>query len=251
MNVVCLVDQDGHADVGLRSDLGGRLAEVACPTGRRRSPAGAPWILHDRPARRLVQRHRAVRVLDAVALEDLEALLLPGAGDAEDRDLLGRVVAELDARLDHAPGDDVHPGVGDDRHHHRDLVHAGLLEHELGQPARLAHARVAADLAVVGRVAAVGADRVEQRERAAAGADDQPEVAVELGHVAGHAAVILGVDLLAGELERSGLARQPRLLVADPELVQKGLLPGPGLVLHVHVGVERDERAVLESRRAG
>ena len=28
--------------------------------------------------------------------------------------------------------------------------------------------------------------------------------------------------------------------------MQKGLLAGPGLVLHVHVGVERDERAVLE-----
>ena len=156
------------------------------------------------------------------------------------------VVAELDARLDHAAGDDVHPGVRDDRHHHRDLVDAGLLEHELGQPACLADRRVAADLAVVGRVATVGADRVEQRQRAAAGADHQPEVAVELGHVAGHAAVILGVDLLAGELERRRLAREARLLVADAELVQERLLAGPGLVLHVHVRVERDERAVLE-----
>ena len=92
----------------------------------------------------------------------------------------------------------------------------------------------------------MGADRVEQRQRAAAGADHQPEVAVELGHVAGHAAVILGVDLLAGELERRRLARLARLLVADAELVQQRLLPRPGLVLHVHVRVERDERAVLE-----
>ena len=45
----------------------------------------------DGAARGLVERHRAVGVVDAVALEDLEALLLPGAGDAEDRDLLGRV----------------------------------------------------------------------------------------------------------------------------------------------------------------
>ena len=81
---------------------------------------------HRHCARGLVQRHGAVGVVDAVLLEDLEALLLPRAGDAEDRDLLRRVVAELEAGLDHAAGDDVHAGVGDDRHHHRDLVHAGL-----------------------------------------------------------------------------------------------------------------------------
>ena len=193
-----------------------------------------------------MQRDAAVGVLDAVLLEDLEAFFLPGAGDPEDRDLLGRVVPELDAGLDHAAGDDVDAGVGDDRHHHGDLVDAGLLQHELGQPAGLAHRRVAADLAVVGGVAAVRADRVEQRQRAAAGADHEPEVAVELGHVAGHAAVVLGVDLLAGELERRRLARLARLLVADAELVQQRLLARPGLVLHVHVRVERDERAILE-----
>ena len=176
--------------------------------------------LLDGAPRRLVQRDAAVGVLDAVLLEDLEALLLPGAGDPEDRDLLGRVVAELDARLDHAAGDDVDAGVGDDRHHHRDLVDAGLLEDELGQPAGLADRRVAADLAVVGRVAAVGADGVEQRQRAAAGADHEPEVAVELGDVAGDAAVVLGIDLLAGELERRRLARLARLLVADAEFVR-------------------------------
>ena len=160
-------------------------------------------------------------------------------------------IAELEAGLDHAAGDDVDAGVGDDRHHHRDLVDAGLLQHELGQPARLGDRGVAADLAVVGGIAAVGADRVEQRQRAAAGADHQPEVAVELGHVARDAAVVLGVDLLAGELERRRLARLARLLVADAELVQQLLLARPRLVLHVHVGVERDERAVLAARRAG
>ena len=193
-----------------------------------------------------MQRDAAVGVLDAVLLEDLEALFLPRARDPEDRDLLGRVVAELDAGLDHAARDDVDAGVGDDRHHHGDLVDAGLLEHELGEPARLADRRVAADLAVVGGIAAVRADRVEQRQRAAAGADHEPEVAVELGHVAGDAAVILGVDLLAGELERRRLARLAGLLVADAELVQQRLLARAGLVLHVHVRVERDERAVLE-----
>src|SRR5881275_2666572 len=112
---------------------------------------GDPFDLLHGASRGLVERDAAVGVLHAVALEDLEALLLPGARYAEDRDLLGRVVAELDTRLDHPASDDVHAGVGDDRHHHRDLVHARLLEHELGQPARLAHARIAADLAVVGR----------------------------------------------------------------------------------------------------
>ena len=109
-----LVDEDGHA------------------TPR------APWIFSTARRAASLQRDAAVRVVDAVALEDLEALLLPGAGDPEDGDLLGRVVAELDAGLDHAAGDDVDAGVGDDRHHHRDLVDARLLEHELGQPAGLA-----------------------------------------------------------------------------------------------------------------
>src|SRR4051795_542224 len=63
--------------------------------------------LLDRAARGLVHRHGAVEVLDPVALEDLEAFLLPGARDAENGDLLGRVVPELEARLDHAARDDV------------------------------------------------------------------------------------------------------------------------------------------------
>ena len=217
MNVVVGVDQDAH----------------------RASPL-------DRAPRRLVEGHAAVRVGHAVALEDLEALLLPRAGDAEDRDLLGRVVAQLDARLDDAARDDVDARVGDDRHHHRDLVDARLGEHQLGQPARLRDRRVAADLAVVGRPPAVRAHGVEQRQRAAAGADHQPEVAVELGHVAGDAAVVLRVDLLAGQLERGRLACLARLLVADAELAQQRLLARARLVLHVHVRVDGDERAVLE-----
>ncbi len=58
--------------------------------------------------------------------------------------------------------------------------------------------------------------------------------------------MILGVDRLAGELERRRLPRLPRLLGADAELVQDLLLAWAGLVLHLHVGVEGDERAVLE-----
>jgi len=166
----------------------------------------------------LVEGDRSVGVGDAIALEDLEALFLPGSGDAEDGDLLGRVISQLQAGLDHAAGHDVDPGVGDDRHHHRDLVHAGLLEDQLGQAARLGDGRVATDLAVVGGVAAVGAHGVEQRQRAAAGADDQAEVAVKLGDVAGDAAVVLRVDRLARELERRRLTGLAGLLVADAEL---------------------------------
>ena len=122
----------------------------------------------------------------------------------------------------------------------------GFWSTSLASPQALVTDRVAADLAVVGRLATVGADGVEQRQRAAAGADHQSEVAVELGHVAGHAAVVLGIDLLARELERRRLAGLAGLLVADAELVQERLLPRAGLVLHVHVGVEGDKRAVLE-----
>ena len=110
-------------------------------------------------------------------LEDLEALLLPGARDAEDRDRLARVLAELEAGLDHAAGDDVDAGVGDDRHHHRDLLDAVLFQHLLGQAAGLGDRRVAADLGVVGGLAALAADRVGQGQRAAAGADHEAEVA--------------------------------------------------------------------------
>src|SRR5207248_4653419 len=101
------------------------LALRARLDGRRgRRPAALDAL--DRTPRGLVQRHRAVGVLDAVALEDLETLLLPGAGNAKDRDLLGRIEAELQAGFDDAARDDVHARVGDDRHHHRDALDAGL-----------------------------------------------------------------------------------------------------------------------------
>src|SRR5436190_22797278 len=63
-------------------------------------------------AGRLPHRGRAVLELDAVLAEDLRALLLPGARNAEDGDRLGRVLAELEAGLDHAARDDVDAGVG-------------------------------------------------------------------------------------------------------------------------------------------
>src|SRR5437868_262235 len=77
-------------------------------------------------ARGLVHRHAAVAVLDAVVLEDLEPLGLPRAGNAEDSDLLRRVETGFDDALDDAARHDVDAGVGDDVHHHGDLLHAGL-----------------------------------------------------------------------------------------------------------------------------
>ena len=58
--------------------------------------------------------------------------------------------------------------------------------------------------------------------------------------------MVLGVDLLAGQLERGWFARLARLLVADAQFGEQRFLSRARLVLHVHVGVERDERAVLE-----
>src|SRR5262249_60594263 len=126
----------------------------------RRSSRGLSLNLRHGAPRGLPHRDRAIAVLAPVALEDAEALLLPGARDAEDRDRLAGVLAELEAGLDHAAGDDVDPGVGDDRHHHGDLLDTVLFEHLLGQAAGLGDRRVAADLGVVGRLAALAADRV-------------------------------------------------------------------------------------------
>ena len=179
-------------------------------------------------------------------LEQATTGLEAKVAEREDGDLLGRVVAELEAGFDHPSCDDVDAGVRDDRHHHRDLVHPGLLQHELRQAACLRDRGVPTDLAVVRRAAAMGAHGIEQRQRASAGADHESEVAVELGDVAGHAAVVLGVDGLACKLERRGLARLARLLLADAEVGEQLSVPSPGLVLDVHVGVQSDERAVCE-----
>src|SRR5918995_622402 len=111
---------------------------------------------------RIPHRGGAVAELDPVAVEDLRALLLPGARDPEDGDRLRRILAELEARLDHAAGDDVDPGVGDDRHHHRDLLDALLLQDLLGEAAGLRHRGVAADLGVVGGPAALAPDGVRE-----------------------------------------------------------------------------------------
>ena len=86
-------------------------------------------------------------------------------------------LSELEAGLDHAAGDDVDAGVGDDRHHHRDLLDAVLLQDLLGEAAGLGDRGIAADLGVVGGPPALAADRVGQGQRAAAGADHQAEVA--------------------------------------------------------------------------
>src|SRR5919108_1545748 len=135
-------------------------------------------LLH-RATGRLPHRDAPIAVLHPVALEDLEPLLLPGAGDAEDGDRLGGVPAELETGLDHSAGDDVDARVGDDRHHHGNLLDPLLAQHLLGQPGGLRHRGVAADLRVVGRPAALAANGVRERQRAAPRADHETEVAVE------------------------------------------------------------------------
>ena len=87
---------------------------------------------------------------------------------------------------------------------------------------------------------------VEERERAAAGADHEPEVAVEADDVAGDAAVVRGVDLRARDLEVRRRPRLARLLGPDAELVEQLLVEVAGLGLHVDVAVEHGEAAVLE-----
>ena len=213
--------------------------------------SAAALDLGDRPAGGLPHRHRAVAVLDPVFVEDLEALLLPGARDAEDRDRLAGVLAELEAGLDHAAGDDVDAGVGDDRHHHRDLLDAVLFEHLLGQAAGLGDRGIAADLRVVGGLAALAANSVGEGQGTAAGADHEAEVALEAVVLAlDHAAVVGGVDRRDVALELGGLIRLAGVVLGDLELpAQQLLLPADRLVLHLHVGVEGDEAAVGELRQ--
>ena len=170
-------------------------------------------------------------------------------GDAEDRDRLAGVLAQLEAGLDHAAGDDVDPGVGDDRHHHRDLLDAVLFEHLRGQAAGLGDRGVAADLGVVGGLAALAADRVGEGQRAAAGADHEAEVALEAVVLAlDHAAVVGGVDRGDVALELRGLVGLAGVVLGDLQLAlaQQYFLASDRLVLHLHVGVERDEAAVGE-----
>ena len=97
----------------------------------------------------------------------------------------------------------------------------GFWSTSLARPQALRDRRVAADLAVVGGLAAVRADGVEERQRAAAGADDQAEVAVELGDVAGHAAVVLASTSSPASSNGVGLARLAGLLVADAEVLEQ------------------------------
>src|ERR1044072_5105881 len=100
--------------------------KIAADSNNRKSPRrfsrGLALDLGDGATGRLPHRDRAVAVLDPVAIEDLEDLVLPGAGDAEDRDRLARVLAQLEAGLDRAAGDAVDAGGGGGRHDHGDAL---------------------------------------------------------------------------------------------------------------------------------
>src|SRR4051812_19978129 len=206
----------------LRRMLIGRspMARYSAYGRGKRQSCGLSLDLGDGAAGRFPERDGTVAGLDPVALEDLEALVLPGAGDAEDRDRLAGLLAELEAGLDDAAGDDVDAGVGDDRHHHRDLLDAVLFQHLLGEPAGLGDRRVAADLRIVGGPAALVADRVGKRQRAAAGADHEAEIAGEAVVLAlDHAAVISGVDRADVLLEVGGLVRLAGVVLGDRQLL--------------------------------
>src|SRR5262249_13186618 len=117
---------------------------------------------------------------------------------------------------------------------------------ELRQRARLLDARVAPDLAVVGGTSAVLPDRVEERQRPAARADHEPEVAVELAHVARDAAMVRRIDLRALDLERGRRARFARLLLADAEVGDELRVLVARVALEIDVAVEHEETAVLQ-----
>jgi hypothetical protein len=89
---------------------------------------------------------------------------------------------------------------------------------------------------------------IEERERAAAGADDEAEVALELHHVSRDPPVVRLVHLRPPDLEVRRGSGLPRLLGADSDLLQQLRVHVPGLGLHVHVAVEHDEASVLELR---
>src|ERR1700686_396143 len=103
---------------------------------RTRSRCRSLDLLHRAPCR-LIQGDAAIGVVHSVLRQDFEALLLPRSRNAEDRDLLRWVVAQLQARLYDPSRHDVHPRVRHYRHHHRDLVYPWLLEYQLRQAARL------------------------------------------------------------------------------------------------------------------
>src|SRR3990172_9487084 len=85
------------------------------------------------PTGRLVHGDRAVTVLDPVFPQNLGSFALPGAGNAEDGDLLGRVEPGLHHTFDDASGHDVRTSIAHYAHHDRDLLDAWLGEDELGQ----------------------------------------------------------------------------------------------------------------------
>ena len=64
-----------------------------------------------------------------------------------------------------------------------------------------------------------------------------------------HAAVVGGVDRLHVALELRGLVELAGLVQVDADLVQHLVVRADRFVLHLHVGVEGDERAVGEPRK--
>ena len=125
-----------------------------------------------------------------------------------------------------------------------------LLQHLHRQALRLGDRGVAADLGVVGGLAALAADRVGERQRAAAGADHEPEVAVEAVVLAlDHAAVVGGVDRLDVALELRRLVELARLGEVDADLGRASSLWRPTASSSISMWASRATKdAVREPR---
>ena len=93
----------------------------------------------------------------------------------------------------------------------------------------------------------MGADGIKERQRTAAGADHKAKVAVELSYVAGNAAVVFAINRFACKLKGRRFARFARLVVANAQIGEQFLVAAASFVLHLHVRVKRDERAVGEA----
>ena len=175
--------------------------------------------------------------------EEGGALRFPRPGHAEDGDRARRFEARLEAALDDAPRDEVGARVVDHVHDDGDALDGGLLQQQAGEGGDLAHAGIAADLAVVGGAAPVRADGVEGGEAGPAPADQERERAIKADDAPGHAAVVGAVDARRLQLEVADLAVGAGGGI-DAEFAQRLALAVEGVVVDFGAGVEGDPAAI-------
>ena len=194
-----------------------------------------------------VDADRAVAGGDAVMAQEGGALVFPGAGHTKDRDGAGRFASRFETAADDAAGDKIGARVVDHVHDDGDTLDAWLAEQQAGERRDLAHAGVAADLAVVGGTATAGVDGVEGGEAGAAAADEQRKRALELDDAPRDPAVVGAVDAHGLQLEGT------RLAVAagggiDVEVTEHGPLAKERVVVALDAGIESDPAAIGGAR---